>query len=307
MSHVTGLRERGYAIIRGFLPPDEVAEIRREVDKVYAEGLKHHASYRDHNLLFEILNDPGVKQRLVIQAYWFSWINAKLEALRRSPRYYEVLEPLLGPDIKQMVNQIHWKHPGGKYTYYRYHQDVRFRERKDLMTNLDRHYVTTGLAVNRQGGFNGGLKVVPGSHERGYLGLSEDHAYIMVGDTQQDDELRAAGLDPAGVVQLEMEPGDLALWTLYTVHGSAQNTSQEERILMLNSYVRAEDSPHRGEWAFRGGRSVPLGRVPEICKYEQLREKPGPFYIEEDWTGESKAVEAEIAAAAGAAQASRAR
>jgi len=38
---------------------------------------------------------------------------------------------------------------------------------------------------------------------------------------------------------------------------------------------------------FRDGRSTPLGHEPEICKYEQLRERPGPFYIEDDWTGEA--------------------
>ena len=27
----------------------------------------------------------------------------------------------------------------------------------------------------------------------------------------------------------------------------------------------------------------PVGAEPEICKYEKLHEKPGPFYIEDDW------------------------
>ena len=56
---------------------------------------------------------------------------------------------------------------------------------------------------------------------------------------------------------------------------------------MINSYVRAADS-ERGEWAFRGGVSTPLGAEPQICKYEQLRERPGPFYVESDWTEEAK-------------------
>jgi ectoine hydroxylase-related dioxygenase (phytanoyl-CoA dioxygenase family) len=292
MKYVTELRERGYTVIRGFLDAREVAEVRREVDKVYAEGMKHHTSYRDRNLLFDVLNDPAVKHRVVIQAHWFAWINDKLEAFRRSEKFFALLAPLLGPDMKQITNQIHWKHPGGKYTFYRYHQDFRFRKRPDLMSNLDRSYVTTGLAVNRQGTHNGGLKVFAVSHKRGYLGLAEDAPYIMVGSLDQGEELRRAGLDPAAAVQLEMEPGDLAIWTLFTVHGSAPNTSRDERILMLNSYVRAEDSPERGEWAFRDGRSIPLGEQPEICRYEQLREKPGPFYIDEDWTGEQKAAAA---------------
>ena len=32
------------------------------MDRIYAEGLKHHATYRDHNLLFEILDDPKARE-----------------------------------------------------------------------------------------------------------------------------------------------------------------------------------------------------------------------------------------------------
>ena len=58
--HVIDLREKGYAIIRGFLSPDEVAEDRAATDEVYAEGMKHHGSYHDNNLLLEVLTEPGV-------------------------------------------------------------------------------------------------------------------------------------------------------------------------------------------------------------------------------------------------------
>lgn len=44
----------------------------------------------------------------------------------------------------------------------------------------------------------------------------------------------------------EMEAGDLLLWTLFTVHGSAPNVSDYERRFMINTYVRASDS-ERGE------------------------------------------------------------
>lgn len=119
----------------------------------------------------------------------------------------------------------------------------------------------------------------------------------MVGNAEQGAELKEVGIDPSEVVQLEMEPGDLVLWTLFTIHGSGPNVSTEPRILMIDSYVRAEDSPERGEWAFRDGRSVPLGAEPEICKYEQLRENPGPFYVEETWTDEAKTAGAKLQAA----------
>ncbi len=284
---VEELRSEGYAIIRGFLSPADTAAISAEVDKLYAEGLKHHATYRDKNLLFEVLNDPKARRRVVLQAHWTAWISPVMEEMRRSNHYYSVLEPFLGPDIKQITHQVHWKPPGAKYTSYRFHQDARFREGSIKSFDYLHSSVTTGLAIDRQTVQNGALRVIPKSHRLGYLGLSDDGP-IMVGQTQ-DEELRRAGLDPKAVVTCEMEPGDLLLWTLYTVHGSAPNVSDYDRRFMINSYVRAADSD-RGEWAFRGGVSTPLGAEPEICKYEQLRERPGPFYIESDWTGEAAAL-----------------
>jgi phytanoyl-CoA hydroxylase len=282
---IAQLDTEGYAVLRGFLSPAEVAEVSTEVDRVYQEGLKHHATYRDHNLLFEILDDPKARRRVVLQAHWTAWISPLLERLRRNEKFFAVLEPFLGPDIKQITHQLHWKPPGAKYTFYRFHQDARFREGKIKTHDYLRSTVTTGLAIDRQTVANGALRIIPRSHRLGYLGLSDDGP-IMVGQTQ-DEELRRCGLDPASIVTCEMEPGDLLLWTLFTAHGSAPNTSDYDRRFMINSYVRAADS-ERGEWAFRGGVSTPLGNEPQICKYEQLRERPGPFYVEADWTEEAR-------------------
>ena len=282
---VQDLNTQGFAIVRGFLSPSETKEVAAETDAMYREGLKHHATYRDKNLLFEILHDPKAQRRVVLQAHWTAWISPLMERMRRSEQYFSVLEPFLGSDIKQISHQIHWKPPGAKYTFYRFHQDARFREGNVKDFDFVRSSVTTGLAIDRQTVANGALRVIPKSHRLGYLGLSDDGP-IMVGQTQ-DEELRRAGLDPSNIVTCEMQPGDLLLWTLFTVHGSAPNVSDYDRRFMINSYVRAGDSD-RGEWAFRGGVSTPLGTEPQICKYEQLRERPGPFYVEADWTEESK-------------------
>jgi ectoine hydroxylase-related dioxygenase (phytanoyl-CoA dioxygenase family) len=283
---VAELDSQGYAVVRGFLPPAQIAQISAEVQRMYLEGLKHHATYRDKNLLFEVLDDPKANRRVVLQAHWTAWLSPLLERMRRSERYFSVLEPFLGADIKQISHQVHWKPPGAKYTSYRFHQDARFRQGTVKDFAYLRSTVTTGLAIDPQTAENGALRIMPGSHRLGYLGLSDDGP-IMVGETQ-DEELRRAGLDPANIVTCEMEPGDLLLWTLFTVHGSAPNVSDYDRRFMINSYVRASDS-ERGEWAFRDGVSTPLGAEPQICKYEQLRERPGPFYVESDWTEEAKA------------------
>ncbi len=285
---VEQVHEQGYAVVRGFIPPPEMREIGAEVDRLYQEGLKHHATYRDKNLLFEVLDDPKARRRVVLQAHWTAWISPLMESLRRQPRMLEVLEPFLGRDIKQITHQLHWKPPGAKYTFYRYHQDARFRNAA-AMRNLLYGSLNTGLAIDPQTEANGALRIVPRSHLNGYLGLSEDGT-IMTGETP-DEELRKVGLDPATTVTCVMEPGDLVIWTLYTVHGSAHNLSRHDRRFMISSYVRAADS-ERGEWAFRDGVPTPLGAEPEICKYEQLREKPGPFYVEPTWTEEAQGTHA---------------
>ena len=281
--HVESLREHGYAVVRDVFPAAEMAEIAGEAASVYEQAMTHPCSYRDKNLQFELVRDPETGARFVIQAYWFAWINPRLEALRRDPRVFALLEPLLGRDIKQIANQIHWKPPGAPFATYRYHQDLRFRERPELFGDLIGGSVTMGLAVDPQNAENGGLQVYPGSHRMGYLGLSEDGT-IMKG---RNDEaaFKAAGLDPAELVQLDLAPGDAVLWTLLTVHGSGWNRSANDRCFMLNSYMAAAESPHRGEWTFRSGQGVALSGEPEICKYEALRERPGPFYMEQDWTG----------------------
>jgi phytanoyl-CoA hydroxylase len=286
---VSELHTEGYAIVRGFLSAAETAEISAETHRIYQEGLRHHATYRDGNLLFEVLDDPKANRRVVLQAHWTAWISPLMERMRRSDKYLGVLEPFLGRDIKQITHQVHWKPPGAKYTSYRFHQDARFREGTAKDFGYLQSTVTTGLAIDRQTVENGALRVIPKSHRLGYLGLSDDGP-IMVGQTH-DEELRRAGLDPASIVACEMEPGDLLLWTLFTVHGSAANLSDYDRRFMINSYARASDS-ERGEWAFRGGVSTALGAEPQICKYEQLRERPGPFYIESNWTEEAKSAPA---------------
>ena len=284
------MSEQGYAVIKGFLRPREVNEVRAAVDAVYAEGMTHRCTFRHRNLAFEILNDPQVHEKVVMQSYWHAWINPVLEAARRHPHYLQVLQPLLGRNIKQMANQIHWKHPQGKYTFYRYHQDIRFRPRAELFDDIVRNSITTGLAVDHQDDSNGTLRVFPGSHKLGRLPLAEGAPSIM-NEMTHAGELEQAGLHASDAVPVVLEPGDLVLWTLLTVHGSGPNRSNRNRPFLLNSYIRAESSPNRGEWAFRDGVSTPLGDDPQLCKLENMADFDQPTYDDTDWTGEGLSTE----------------
>ncbi len=267
--------EKGYAVVRGLFSKGRMAEVQNETRRLYAEGLKHHATYRHKNLFFEILPEHFAGQRFVLQAHWFAWISPFFEELRRDPAYLSLLEPLLGRDIKQIAQQIHWKPPGANLTGFRFHQDLRFRERQDLFADVMTSYVTTGLAIDPATRENGCLRVVPESHKRGYLGLSDEGGALMKGATA-GAELEAVGLDPSDIVDLELEPGDVALWSLLTVHGSQPNHSDHDRAFGLSSYARA-DKAERGEWAFRDGRPVPLGEEAESLQVRSPARETRPL------------------------------
>jgi hypothetical protein len=91
-------------------------------------------------------------------------------------------------------------------------------------------------------------------------------------------QLARAGLDPGRLIDLDLEPGDVALWNLYTIHGSGPNHTGQDRRFYLNGYIRAEDCD-RGEWAFRDGAPVSLGD-PVLVHYDDLFARPEPHYVE---------------------------
>ena len=111
----------GDAVIRQFVDGDDLIALRAETDRMYQEGLTHPATWRHGNLSFEVLPEADFGQRYVLQAYWMAWISQFFETFRRSDRFLTLLAPILGPSIKQMAQQIHWKPPGAGLTGYRFH------------------------------------------------------------------------------------------------------------------------------------------------------------------------------------------
>lgn len=271
--HVAEYREKGYAIVRGVFAPDDVARIGAAMDQVYAEGVAKGASWRHGNLFYNVMSGPdGAPHVPMVQ--WPSYHNAVLAETRRDPRYVEILEPLIGRDLKQIINQLHWKLPHSRGDFA-WHQDSRFRRPVEAYRNLGSSYVQTGLAIDPHNPDTGGMRFIPGSHTQGPVDL--DTRTEVLGNAPEDAALEAAGLSPDDQIDLILEPGDVALWNPYLVHASGLNSSTHLRRLYINGYVRAEDCD-RGEWAFRDGAPVPLGE-PQLVHYEELREHPEPHYV----------------------------
>jgi len=272
--HVSAFLSEGYAVIRGLFSAGEIAAIADAADQLYAEGIAHGRSFRHGNLFYNVAaSDDGGPQ--VRMAQWPSYHQQVMNAVRLDHRFAQILEPLIGRDLKQIINQVHWKSPGSLGDFA-WHQDSRSRRPAWAYRNLADSYVQTGLAIDPHGPESGGMRFVPRSHLNGDLGM--DCSRKALGTPLHDQALAEVGLSSADVVDLVLEPGDLALWSPYLVHGSGPNRSTHKRRFYINGYVRAEDCD-RGEWAFRNGRPVPLGPVPALVHYEELRERAEPHYV----------------------------
>ena len=276
-SHVEHFQRFGYAIVRGVFDSGEVAEMAQAFDRVYAEGLALGRSFRHGNTFFHIAEDARLGP-IVRMVQWPSYFNKVLDRYRRDPRMLDIVGPILGNDLKQIINQMHWKPPGADMVEFGFHQDARFRRPRDAYRDMTRSYVQTGIAVDPQRRDNGAITIYPGSHRLGELDFRKPGRVMH--NAMSGEDLEAVGLDPSALVHVEMAPGDVGLWGLNTIHGSGPNGSAIDRRLYINGYVIAGNCD-RGEWTFRDGAPVALGE-PVLVHYEDLHTDPFPHYVDAD-------------------------
>lgn len=272
--HAARFRRDGYAVVKRVFSPTEVTELATAFDRLRAQGLRHPRSYRHGNLLYRLADDAR-HGRILRLVQWPSYVDDVLDRYRLDPRLYDIVAPLIGGTLKQIINQMHWKPPGAA-AEFGWHQDIRFRRPRAAYRRPAESYVQTGIAVDPHRRESGAMRVIPGSHRLGELMLGGG-ARVM-DRPLSDDDLVHAGIDPSVTVDLVLEPGDVALWHLYLLHGSGPNRGTGDRRFYLNGYVTAADCD-RGVLAFKDGEPQPLG-APVLIHYEDLHSRPDPHYVE---------------------------
>jgi ectoine hydroxylase-related dioxygenase (phytanoyl-CoA dioxygenase family) len=189
--------------------------------------------------------------------------------MSRSP-IVDVAVDLLGPDVKFHHSKLNFKAScGGEEV--KWHQDIQFWPH----TNYD--LCTVGVFLEDVEAGMGEVGFVPGSHEGPLYDL-------------YDAEDRWVGaLSDADVVRAEVEraqyptgpAGTITVHNCRTVHGSAPNTSDRPRPLLLQTYAAADAfsytdlvkrSPH-GEMLIRGEPARWARHDPRPC----LMPPSGPY------------------------------
>jgi ectoine hydroxylase-related dioxygenase (phytanoyl-CoA dioxygenase family) len=265
-------REEGYTIVREVYEPHEVAQMATAVDrwKFIGELLGH--TWRKQNTVIWVDKShqnelpPDQRQSVVRGMQWPCYHDPVLDHYRTNPRMLMILEPLIGCDVKQIINQLHWKKPQSKVTWP-LHRDVRSRQPVEDFRDLSNTWVQTGIAIDPHRKENGAMFVVPGSHKD------------FEADPRNKDLYNVPHyLDDPRIKPVEMNPGDVALWSAYTVHGGGYNTTEfMDRRLYINGYISA-DSCERGEWAFRDGRTCHLHGKQALIQFNEVDTIAEAFY-----------------------------
>lgn len=149
-------------------------------------------------------------------------------AIMRSPVVLDVVEAVVGPDIRFQASKLNVKEAGGG-TAVEWHQDYPFGP----CSNDD--IVTVGVALDHADADNGCLLMVPGSHR----GPIHDHhrGRRFVGAVSPDlPELASARPVP-------VTTGSLSVHHCRTLHASAPNRSGRPRRLLLFQYSAADAYP----------------------------------------------------------------
>ncbi|MCH2175442.1 MAG: phytanoyl-CoA dioxygenase family protein [Lentisphaeria bacterium] len=277
--------EEGYTVIPDVFVEAEIDQLKRSMNQWKFMGQMLQRTWRKGNTIIwvdgkkDILNhlDPEDAKRFrdelatvqptVRGMQWPSYHDKVMDSVRTDPRMLMILEPLIGNNIKQIINQLHWKKPGSKITWP-LHRDVRSRRPAKDFLDLYTSWVQTGIAVDPHMKENGAMYLVPGSHKDVEHDPEDQTIWNVQGAYQDDPRLKP----------MEMNPGDVGLWSAYTVHGGGFNTCKGlDRRLYINGFVKAENCM-RGEWAFKEGRTCYLHGQQAKVQFEDIEKIIHGFY-----------------------------
>lgn len=211
--------EQGYIVLRDFFPSalmteadDEADTLLQRRDLIAVENLRCrwqinvYTGARDFETFDPIIDLSPVCARIAADT-----------------RLLAVLAVLYGEEACLFKDKLIFKPPGAKG--YGLHQDW------IAWPDFPRSFLTVLVPFDRANAANGCTQVFPGFHKNGALS-QEDGQY---------HELPPDSIDEGCGVNLELERGDLAVFSGFTPHRSAPNRSARWRRQLFLSYNKLSD------------------------------------------------------------------
>ena len=229
-TQVESYRRDGYLVIPRLIDGNRLAELRSLTAQIVAEA----RGVAGNDELYDL--EPSHSAALprvrrlkpaIFKRYAF------FHDLVRDPRITSILTQLIGPAIRHYGGKLNMK-AAGFGSPVEWHQDWAFYPH----TNDD--VLATGIYLDDCDLGNGPLLVLPGTH------LGPTYSHHADGRFCGAMDPLACDLDFEKAVPLTGPAGSMTIHHARLVHGSALNTSNRPRRLLLHEYTAADAWPLMG-------------------------------------------------------------
>lgn len=209
----------GFVILKSVFDADEMAALAAEADTLVARS--------------EIIDTQNIRCRwqnhVATGECTFDCFDPVIDIgpvcryFAYDPRILEPLRAIFRDEAYLFKDKLIFKRPG--MTGYDLHQDY------ISWPEFPESFVTVLVAIDSTNAENGATEVFPGYHRQGYLSPRDGEYH----------QLPLDAIDLSTGVLLELEPGDVAIFSGFTPHRSAPNRTQVARRQLYLSYNAGRD------------------------------------------------------------------
>jgi phytanoyl-CoA hydroxylase len=245
----------GFVILKKVFSDEELDPIRKLTDEIIAYGEKElEDPFRKYYLKHRI--DQGALYDLFQR-------HPEFQSLAKNNVILEKITEVFGEDICLYENSLVYK-PKGKNNAVPWHQDFISRPHEPLK-------LIGWIALDDVKIENGAMKVIPGSHRKGFL------KWFRVKGETHHDRIDLSQLDERSAIHVELDAGDVLIFNQLLVHSSDECHSEKKRRAYRVSYIGMEKVlvPRGAPIVLRGGHPKIL--VNRFSK--KASEVEYPFYI----------------------------
>lgn len=228
-------RRDGYLVIENVLSPTELGTLRQVIHDLVEDS----RAVTTHDKVYDLEPTHTAEEPRVRRIKEPHNVHAAFRDVAFSPKIAAILGALLGPSgVRYQTGKLNMK-SAGYGAAVEWHQDWAFYPH----TNDD--LLAIGLYLDDCGPENGPLMVIPGSHTWPIADHHADGLFCGAIDP------KAADIDFSKAVMLTGPAGSMTIHHVRMVHGSALNTSNRPRRLLLFQYTAVDAFPLMGipDWA----------------------------------------------------------
>lgn len=223
---VADYRRDGYLVVENVLSLEEIADLRRVTDAL----IENARTATAHTAVYDLEPSHTPQEPRVRRIKKPHIVDPVFDRTMRHPRIVAILRDLLGPAVRWDESKLNMKSPGFG-SAVEWHQDWAFYPQ----TNDD--LCAVGVMMDDCAMENGPLLIIPGSHKGPVYDHHVDGHFAGAMDPAKCD------IDFSTAVPCLGKAGSISIHHVRAIHGSAVNTSNRPRRLLLYQYCSADAWP----------------------------------------------------------------